>query len=65
MSKSVGGSVTRSQVARRLRHLLRAVVPALAPGTLLVVRAAPGAAQADSAALGTDLRGALDRLAVR
>ncbi|MCU1589697.1 MAG: rnpA [Frankiales bacterium] len=65
VSKAVGGSVVRSRVARRLRHLLREVVPTLPPGTGLVVRAAPSAATADSDALGRDLRGALDRLAGR
>ncbi len=62
VSKAVGGSVTRTQVARRLRHQLRAVVDGLPAGTRLVVRAAPPAATADSAAIGRDLRGALDRL---
>jgi ribonuclease P protein component len=62
VSKAVGGSVVRSQVSRRLRHLLRDVVPALPAGARLVVRASPRAAAADSAALGADLRGALRRL---
>ena len=63
VSKAVGGSVVRSRVARQLRHLLRAALPALPPGTRLVVRAAPGAATAGSAALDKDLRTALQRLA--
>jgi ribonuclease P protein component len=66
VSKAVGGSVVRHRTARRLRHLLAphlvgpaADVPA---GTRLVVRAAPAAGAADSAALGADLDAALARL---
>jgi len=62
VSKAIGGSVVRHRVARRLRHLLRDRVPGFAPGTLLVVRAAPPAATATSAELGADLDGALARL---
>ena len=64
VSKAVGGSVVRSRVARRLRHVLRRWVPDLPPGTRLVVRAAPAAATADSAALDYDLQAALDRVLV-
>ena len=59
VSKAVGGSVVRTRVARRLRHLLRERVPELEPGTRLVVRAAPAAADAPGAALAADLDGAL------
>ena len=62
VSKAVGGSVVRHRVARRLRHLLAARLPALPSGTRLVVRAAPGAATASSAELGADLDRALARL---
>jgi ribonuclease P protein component len=65
VSKVVGGSVVRHRVARRLRHLLVARLPLLPAGTRLVVRAAPAAATATSAALGADLDGALARLAGR
>jgi ribonuclease P protein component len=65
VSKAVGGSVVRTRVSRRLRHQLRPLVADLPAGTRLVVRAAPPAATADSAALGADLRTALDRLAGR
>lgn len=65
VSKAVGGSVVRHRVARRLRHLLAARLPALPAGTRLVVRAAPAAATATSAALGADLDRALERLAGR
>lgn len=61
VSRSVGGSVARHAVARRLRHLLRDRVPALPAGSRLVVRAAPGAATASSQVLGADLDAALER----
>ncbi len=59
VSKAVGGSVVRHQVARRLRHVLRTPVAALPAGTRLVVRAAPSAATATSAVLEADLASAL------
>ena len=62
VSKAVGGSVLRTRVARRLRHQLRPVVAELPAGTRLVVRAAPAAASASSAALAEGLRAALTRL---
>ncbi len=62
VSKAVGGSVVRSTVSRRLRHLLRDRVGALPDGTRLVVRAAPAAGAADSDALGADLDAALSRV---
>lgn len=62
VSKAVGGSVVRSTVSRRLRHLLRDRLDVLTPGTRLVVRAAPAAATSSSAVLGADLDAALSRL---
>jgi ribonuclease P protein component len=62
VSKAVGGSVVRHRVARRLRHLVRERLGALPPGSLLVVRATPQSADADSGALGDDLDRALTRL---
>ena len=63
VSKAVGGSVVRTRVSRRLRHLLRDRLPALSDGTRVVVRAAPPAGTADSRALGVDLDAAFARLA--
>ena len=62
VSKAVGGSVVRSRVSRRLRHLLRDRLAALEPGVRLVVRAAPAAADSSSQQLGADLDAALRRL---
>jgi ribonuclease P protein component len=61
VSKAVGGSVVRSTVSRRLRHLLRDRLGGLPAGSRLVVRAAPAAATASSAVLGDDLDRALAR----
>ena len=59
VSKAVGGSVVRHRTSRRLRHLLRARLPTLPAGTRLVVRAAPAAGAAPSAALAQDLDAAM------
>ena len=62
MSKAVGGSVVRNKVKRRLRHLMRDRVAQFPPGSLVVVRALPGAGDADHAQLARDLDAALQRL---
>lgn len=66
VSKAVGGSVVRHRTARRLRHLLVPHVMGAAAdvplGARVVVRAAPAAGAATSAALGADLDAALARL---
>jgi ribonuclease P protein component len=62
VSKAVGNAVVRNRVRRRLRHLCAARLGALPPGSILVVRALPPAAEADSAQLGRELDAALERL---
>ncbi|MFD5029676.1 ribonuclease P protein component [Streptomyces sp. NPDC058220] len=62
VSKAVGGAVVRTRVKRRLRHLIRDRLPELPPGSLVVVRALPGAGDADYAQLARDLDAALQRL---
>ena len=64
VGRAVGGSVVRHRIARRLRHLVRDRLPLLPAGSLLVVRALPPAAGADSAQLGRDLDATFDRLDV-
>ena len=59
VSRAVGGAVVRNRVRRRLQHLVAARLDALPPGTELVVRALPPAAEADGARLAEDLDGAL------
>lgn len=62
VGKSVGNSVVRHSVSRKLRHLARPHLEGLPPGTQLVVRALPASAAADSALLGTDIAEALREL---
>ncbi|MEO3972777.1 ribonuclease P protein component [Streptomyces sp. CAU 1734] len=62
VSKAVGGAVVRNKVKRRLRHLIRDRLTELPPGSLVVVRALPGAGDADHAQLARDLDAALQRL---
>ncbi|TSB32243.1 ribonuclease P protein component [Streptomyces benahoarensis] len=62
VSKAVGGAVVRNKVKRRLRHLLRDRLPALPAGSLVVVRALPGAGESDHDQLARDLDAALKRL---
>lgn len=61
VSKAVGPAVVRTRVKRRLRHLLQDRVTMLRPGSMLVVRALPPAAEASSEVLGADLDRALAR----
>jgi ribonuclease P protein component len=64
VGRSVGGSVVRHRVTRRLRHLVADRLDYLPEGTALVVRAHPAAGAATSAELGADLDAALRRLGV-
>jgi ribonuclease P protein component len=65
VGRSVGGSVVRHRVARRLRAQVAQRLGGLPPGSGTVVRALPTAAQASSAELGTGLDHAFSRLAGR
>ncbi|CAM3602834.1 ribonuclease P protein component [Kibdelosporangium persicum] len=62
VSKAVGNSVVRHRVSRRLRHVVADRLGTLAPGSSLVVRALPPAAQASSAELAHDFDAAVRRL---
>jgi ribonuclease P protein component len=64
VSKSVGGSVVRHATVRRLRAQVQQRLDRVPVGALMVVRALPSAASADSAELGRQLDAALDRLRV-
>jgi ribonuclease P protein component len=59
VSRTVGGAVVRNTVRRRLRHLVRDRLGDLTPGSVLVVRALPGAADRPYAQLAADLNAAL------
>jgi ribonuclease P protein component len=62
VGRAVGNSVIRHRTVRRLRHLVRDRLHRLPAGSIVVVRALPPAAGADSAALGRDLDAALAKL---
>ncbi|MBM7806600.1 ribonuclease P protein component [Geodermatophilus bullaregiensis] len=62
MGKTVGNSVVRHRVTRRLRAAVREELPRLPDGADLVVRARPEAGTASSAQLRRDLAAGLDRL---
>ncbi|MEO3751698.1 ribonuclease P protein component [Streptomyces sp. B6B3] len=62
VSKAVGNAVVRNRVQRRLRHLMRDRLSRLPAGSLVVVRALPGAGDAAHAELARDLDAALERL---
>ena len=62
VSKRVGSAVVRNQVKRRLREVVRARLPELPAGALVVVRANPEAARATSAIMGDDLDVLLPRV---
>ncbi|MER7461806.1 ribonuclease P protein component [Streptomyces sp. NPDC097981] len=62
VSKAVGGAVVRNRVKRRLRHLVRERLSQLPAGSLVVVRALPGAGDAGVDELARDLDAALSRL---
>ena len=61
VSKSVGNSVVRHAVSRKLRHVVRERLVLLPAGAHLVVRALAGAGTATSAQLAADLDAALPR----
>ncbi|MEU8839039.1 ribonuclease P protein component [Streptomyces roseus] len=62
VSKAVGGAVVRNRVKRRLRHLVRERLSQLPAGSLVVVRALPGAGDAGADELARDLDAAIARL---
>jgi ribonuclease P protein component len=61
VSRSVGGSVQRHRVTRRLRHLMADQLPAVPDGVGVVVRALPPAAEADAETLAAALASCLQR----
>ena len=61
VAKTVGSSVQRHRVARRLRHVARSVIADLDPADRVVIRALPSSRYAISARLEQQLRVALKR----
>ncbi len=65
VGKSVGNSVVRHSVSRKLRHLAAPHLTELPPGTQIVVRALPASSSANSAQLDTDFSEAIAELTRR
>jgi ribonuclease P protein component len=61
VGKSVGSSVHRHRVARRLRHAARKLVVELDPRDRIVIRALPNSRHATPASLEQELRSGLTR----
>jgi ribonuclease P protein component len=61
VGKPVGGAVVRNRTKRRLRALVRPLLPDVLPGARVVVRANPPAALAETSVLRADLVSALMR----
>ncbi|MEO6943438.1 MAG: ribonuclease P protein component [Lacisediminihabitans sp.] len=61
VSKAVGNAVTRNRVRRRLKAVSFELLGTIPPGTDIVVRALPGAAQADWTTVQHDVRTMLER----
>lgn len=61
VSKKVGNAVTRNKVKRRMREALRAQLPRLRGGHMLIFVARPAAAAAEFSALEKDTRALLRR----
>ena len=61
VAKSVGNSVDRHRVSRRLRHVARSLMTELNPADRIVVRALPSSRDALSSRLQTQLHAAIRR----
>jgi ribonuclease P protein component len=62
VGRGVGPAVTRNQVRRRLRHVIRHRLSRLPAGSSLVIRALPGAADLSFHELSANVDNALGRL---
>lgn len=61
VGKAVGSAVERHRVSRRLRHVVRAMLPDLRHSDQLVLRALPGSRNVSSARLEQQVRSGLRR----
>lgn len=65
VGRSVGGSVVRNRVTRRLRHLMAVHLEELPAGTEVVVRALPPSAGASGTELAQDVTSSVRRVMSR
>lgn len=61
VSRTVGGAVIRNRVTRRLRAIMRELLPTLPEGSKVVIRALPAAAEATFDHLRADVDNAVRR----
>ncbi|WP_077087147.1 ribonuclease P protein component [Mycobacterium rhizamassiliense] len=61
VGKAVGSAVERHRVSRRLRHVVRTMLPDLRHGDQVVLRALPGSRNVSSARLEQQVRNGLRR----
>lgn len=61
VAKVVGNAVVRNRVRRRLKSVAAAALPDMAPGTDVVIRALPAAAQASWVTLNAEITGVLSK----
>jgi len=62
VTKAVGGAVTRNLVRRRLRAVCRDILPHIAAGTDVVIRALPGSDAADWVTLHDEIADGVDKV---
>ena len=62
VGKNVGNSVVRHKVTRQLRHAITPLISGFPAGSHVVVRALPGASQADFTQLSENLKFALSKV---
>lgn len=65
VSKAVGNAVVRNRVKRRLRHVVKDRLSTVPTGSVVVIRALPGAAERTSAELGGEVDRCLSKAARR
>lgn len=65
VGKKVGNAVVRNRVKRRMRAIIAALLPEIAPGHRLILRARTRAAEADFEALEKAIKRLLDRASLR
>jgi ribonuclease P protein component len=65
VSKQVGTAVQRNRVRRRLKAVCYGLLPQLAPGNDIVIRALPASVQAPWTTLQEEITRAVDKVGVR
>ena len=61
VTKAVGNAVTRNRIRRRLRAVSREILPEIAPGSDIVIRALPGSPGVDWVTLHAEITESVKR----